>query len=243
MLSRNLLSAMLTLGVLASPAAMAEQKWSDASLSYLKGDKYEVGDNKRQVVTFEHASGHDWGDTFFFMDHLMSENGARDTYYELSPRLSMNYLTNGKIAPKGGLVKDVYLAGTMEGSTKATNYLGGVGVSLDVPKFKYFNVNLYRANNGGGKDNDNQLTVTYAVPFQLGSADFLYDGFVDVSSKADDHAAETNFTSQLKWDMGKQLFHTKKPIYVGLEYAHWKNKFGIDGIDEKNPSLLIKAHF
>lgn len=231
------------MGVLAAPAAMAEQKWSDASVTYLNGNKYEVGDDSRQVMTFEHASGHDWGTTFFFMDYLMSDNGTKEHYFELSPRLSLNYLTKGKLVPEGHFIKDVYLSGTMEGGGKATNYLGGVGVSLDVPKFKYFNVDLYQANNGGGKDNDQQATVTWALPFQIGSAEFLYDGFLDASTKADDHAAETNFTSQLKWNMGKQLFHTKKPVYVGFEYAHWKNKFGIDGVTEKNPSFLLKAHF
>lgn len=243
MLSRKSLNIAITMGVLASPAAMAEQLWSDASLTYLNGNKYEVGDNSRQVLTFEHATGQDWGDTFFFMDHLVSANGDRDTYFELSPRLSLNHLAKGKLVSGEGLVKDVYLAGTLEGGSGFTNTLAGVGVGLNVPKFKYFNVNLYKANNGNGKDNDEQVTFTWGLPFKVGSAEFLYDGFLDASSKADDHAAETNFTSQLKWDAGKQLFHTKKPIYIGLEYAHWKNKFGIDGVTEKNPSFLIKAHF
>lgn len=243
MRSKKLLGTLLTLSVFASPSIMAEQLWSDASLSYLNGSDYEVGDSDRQVMTFEHVSGHNWGDNFFFVDHLVSDNGDRDTYFELSPRLSLNYLSGGKLVSGKGLIKDVYLAGTLEGSGNFTNTLAGFGVGLNIPKFKYFNVNLYHANNGGGKDSDEQLTVTYGLPFKLGSAEFLYDGFLDAATKADDHAAETNFTSQLKWNAGKQLFGSKKPVYVGLEYAYWKNKFGIDGVTEKNPSFLIKAHF
>ena len=239
MLSRKFVSTILTLGVLASPAVMAEQQWSDASLTYLKGSNYKAGDNDRQVMTFEHASGHDWGDTFFFIDHTVSSNGTKDNYFELAPRVSLSYLTGKEL--KKGIIKDVYLAGTMEGGT-ADNYLYGVGVGLDVPKFKYVNVNLYKANNGKIKD-DEQLTLTWALPFKLGNSEFLYDGFIDASTKQSDHAAETNFTSQLKWDAGKQLFHTKKPIYVGLEQAQWNNKYGIDGVNESSPSFMIKAHF
>lgn len=240
MLSRTFFSVAVTLSVLASPAVMAEQLWSDASLTYINGQNYEVGDAKRQVMTFEHASGHNWGDNFFFVDHLRSENGDKETYFELAPRVSLSHLTGKEL--KTGLIKDVYLAGTMEGSPDFNNYLAGVGVGLDVPKFKYVNVNLYKVNNEKIAD-DEQVTVTWALPFQVGNAEFLYDGFVDASTAQDDHASETNFTSQIKWDAGKQLLHTKKPIYVGIEHSQWSNKFGIDGVDESNPAFMIKAHF
>lgn len=233
-------SVVLTCGVLASPAVLAEQLWSDASLTYINGQNYKVGDDKRQVMTFEHASGHNWGDTFFFADHLRSENGTKETYFELAPRVSLSHLTGKEL--KKGIIKDVYLAGTVEGSPNFDNYLAGVGVGLNVPKFKYVNVNLYKVNNEKIAD-DEQVTVTWALPFQVGKAEFQYDGFIDASTAQDDHAAETNFTSQIKWNAGKQLFNTKKPIYVGIEHAEWKNKFGIDGVNESNPAIMIKAHF
>ena len=240
MISKVLLATAVALGSFCVQTAQAETIWSDASLSYLNGNDYKVGDNSRQVLTFEHASGHNWGDNFFFMDHLRSADGSKETYFELAPRVSLSYLTGKPM--KKGIVKDVYLAGTLEGSPNFDNYLYGVGVGHDIPKFKYFNVNLYKANNEKILD-DEQITVTWGLPFKVGNAEFLYDGFIDSSTKKDDHAAETNFTSQLKWDMGKQLLHTKKPIYVGLEYADWHNKFGIKDVHESNPSFLIKAHF
>jgi nucleoside-specific outer membrane channel protein Tsx len=238
--SKNFVSTLLSVGILASPAVMAEQLWSDASLTYLNGSDFKVGDSKRQYLTFEHASGHTWGDNFFFIDHSESDKGAKNNYFELAPRVSLSYLTGKEL--KTGLIKDVYLAGTLEGSANADNYLAGVGVGLNVPKFKYVNVNVYKANNEKIAD-DEQLTVTWALPLQVGKAEFLYDGFIDTSTKQDDHAAETNFTSQIKWDAGKQLFHTKKPIYVGIEQSEWRNKFGIDGVNESNPAFMIKAHF
>ena len=232
-------AACILAGALLSTSASAEQLWSSFSLSYLKGSDYEVGDNERQVVTIEHASGHSWGDNFLFIDRLESDNGDSSNYMELSPRLSLGNLTENGMS--FGPVKDVLLAGTWESGEGFDNFLAGVGVSLDVPGFRYVNLNLYHANNEG-KDNDRQLTLTWGLPFELGSSEFLYDGFIDWSTEESDHASEMNFTSQLKWNAGK-LIGTKQPVYVGVEYAHWNNKFGIDGVDERNPALLLKWHF
>ena len=235
-------SACVLAGAIASTlsaSASAEMLWSSFSLSYLNGSDYEVGDPDRQVVTVEHASGHSWGDNFFFLDRLESDNGNSENYMELSPRLSLSSLTGSDLS--FGLVKDVLLAGTWESGEGFDNVLAGVGVSLDLPGFKYFNANLYRANNDKSSD-DTQLTLTWGLPFALSDAEFLYDGFIDWTTSESDKASEMNFTSQLKWNAGK-LIGTSAPVYVGVEYAYWNNKFGIDGVDERNPALLLKWHF
>ncbi|WP_296055165.1 DUF5020 family protein [uncultured Amphritea sp.] len=235
-------SACVLAGAIASTlsaSASAEMLWSSFSLSYLNGSDYEVGDPDRQVVTVEHASGHSWGDNFFFLDRLESDNGNSENYMELSPRLSLSSLTGSDLS--FGLVKDVLLAGTWESGEGFDNVLAGVGVSLDLPGFKYFNANLYRANNDKSSD-DTQLTLTWGLPFALSDAEFLYDGFIDWTTSESDKASEMNFTSQLKWNAGK-LIGTNAPVYVGVEYAYWNNKFGIDGVDERNPALLLKWHF
>ncbi len=218
--------------------AAAELIWSSFSLSYLKGNDYEVGDSKRDVLTVEHASGSTWGDNFFFLDHLSSDDGTVTNYFELAPRLSLSYVSGTKLSL--GPINDVYIATTWEGG-EFNNYLYGVGFNISVPGTKYFNVNFYKANNDLW-DDDEQVTITWGIPFTLASAEFLYDGFLDYSSSSDTNATETNFTSQLKWNAGK-LVGTKAPFYVGIEYAYWINKFGIDGVDEKNPNLLVKWHF
>ncbi|WP_299197610.1 outer membrane protein OmpK [uncultured Amphritea sp.] len=224
---------------LVSTGASAKQLWSDFSLSYVKGSHFEVVDPDQQTITVEHASGHDWGDTFFFVDRQESDVGDTSTYFEFSPRLSLGYVTGADLS--FGLVKDVFLAGTWESGDGFDNYMGGVGVSLDLPGFQYANANIYQVSNDNTSD-DVMMTLTWGVPFSISDAEFLYDGFIDWSSKEDDHAAETNFTSQLKWNAGK-LIGTAAPVYVGIEYSHWTNKYGIDGADERNPSLLLKWHF
>lgn len=222
-----------------SSTASAEMQWSDLSLSYLKGSQYKVIEEDQQFLTIEHASGHNWGDTFLFVDRNKSESGSISTYGEFSPRLSLSYLTDSDLS--FGIVKDVFIASTWEMGDGFDNYLVGLGVSLDLPGFAYFGANVYQANNGAW-DNDQMLTVTWGYPFKLAGADFLYDGFVDWSNSSDSQASEMNFTSQLKYNVGGAL-GTKAPVYLGLEYAVWNNKFGISGVDERSASFLLKWHF
>lgn len=219
--------------------ASAEMQWSDFSLSYLSGSQYEVGDKSRQFVTVEHASGHTWGDTFFFYDRSKSKNGTLESYAELSPRLSLGYVSGSDLS--FGIISDVFIATTWEEGAFFNNYLLGVGVSLKVSGFNYLTANVYQANNSAW-DNDQMLTVTWGYPFKLAGADFLYDGFLDWSNSTDSQASEMNFTSQLKYNIGGAL-GTKAPVYLGLEYAFWNNKFGISGVDERSASFLLKWHF
>ena len=221
-----------------SVTATAEQFWSSFSLSYLEGSDYEVGPTDRSVVTIEHASGHNWGKSFFFLDHMTDSTGAVSNYMELSPDFSLAYLTGKKLSV--GFIEDFYIATTLEGGD-FNNYLLGLGLGLKIPGFNYFGVAFYQANNDLW-DDDEQLTLTWGLPFNIGSAEFLYDGFLDYSTESDTSAAEMNFTSQLKWNLGK-IMNFKSPLYVGIEYAYWTNKFGIEGVDESNPNFLLKWHY
>lgn len=248
---------------LAAVAARAEVHWQDNSLSLLSGDDYKVNyslgtdDSSRDVVTFEHASGHSWGDLFLFSDYLSSDAGSDELYTEISPRLSLGKLGGRELA--FGPVKDVLLASTLElgnmddpaqltaTGPHFTHKLAGVGVDLAVPGFNYVQANFYRRHNDDAADNE-QLTLVWALPFALGGADFLYDGFIDWTSASRSAHPSMNFTSQLKWDAGA-LWGQPKSLYAGIEYVHWNNKFGIEdgtfGIDsdERNVNLLVKYHF
>lgn len=234
-------AALAVLGstLMMSSSAFAEMKWSSFSLSYLQGSNYEAGDDTRQVLTVEHASGHSWGDNFFFIDHLTFDDGTIDNYFELSPRVSFSSLFSSDLSV--GPIKDFYFAATWEGSGGFDNYLYGLGMGVDIPGFKYFNVNVFTAKNELWED-DEQLTLTWGLPFNLGSAEFLYDGFLDYSTSQEGREAEMNFTSQLKWNLGKTV-GMKSPLYLGIEYAYWDNKFGVADFDERNPCLLVKWHF
>ncbi|SEK71122.1 Nucleoside-specific outer membrane channel protein Tsx [Colwellia chukchiensis] len=223
-------AAFLALITITSFNGIAQTLWSDSSATFLRGNHYEVGDNSRTVFTFEHAGGYSWGDSFLFIDRLHSDNGDKETYAEIAPRFQIS-------AYKNQFFENIYIATTAEIGDNFTHYLVGLGTSLNLPNFNYFNVNIYHRNNDSAKSNQ-QVTVTWALP--LGP--LVYDGFMDyVIAKGDQHS-NMNFTSQLKYNLGQHL-NLKTKLFVGVEYAFWLNKFGIDGVDEKNLNLLVKYHF
>lgn len=232
------LASLALAGAMMTSTASAEMQWSDFSLSYLYGTNYEFTPNgKMDVVTLEHTSGQSWGDTFLFYDRTMPDSGSSSFYAELSPRFSIGKLTNSDMS--FGPINDVLVATTWEAGNGFDNYLVGAGVSLTVPGFKYFNVNLYQANNELS-DNDQQLSLSWGAPFSVASQDFLIDGFLDWSTASDTNKSEMNFTPQIKWNAGK-ILSLKSPLYVGVEYAYWNNKYGSD-VDERVASLLVKWH-
>ncbi|MFW1676889.1 outer membrane protein OmpK [Pontibacter sp. JAM-7] len=224
-------------------SVQAERLFATTSLSYLNGSHYQLGDNQREVITLEQASVFDWGDWFLFIDRLKSAAGDDETYGEWAPRLKLPFLS--PLEQDAGLLKGVYLATMLESGRalgkRFNNALYGVGVGLNLSGFTYFNINLYRVENARWSD-DEQMTLTWAYPFTLAGQQLLYDGFLDWSSASAMHAAEMNFTSQLKWQLPVPQGWGDR-LYLGLEYAHWNNKFGIAGVDERNPSILLKWHF
>lgn len=238
-MSAKVYSALVATALL-STSVSAKQFWSDTSFTLLKGSDYEVGKSERNVFTLEHASGHSWGNIFAFVDRLSPKNSDdKEVYGEVG-------MTFNLMQQKESFIKDVYVATQWEyGSSSGAfgmsqdNYLLGAGVNLDIPGSTFFNVNLYRRNNEHG-DANNQLTLAWAFPFADG---FVYDGFMDAVDSTDSSVSSYNITSQLKYDFGQHMGAEKNKLYAGIEYVYWRNKFGIDGITEKNANLLLQWHF
>jgi len=243
-MSKRILIALLA--TLVAPVASAELLWTDTSFSYLRGSNLEVGDDEKNVFTLENASGFSWGSTFLFFDRLSDRNlGGQETYGEVGANFTVATMEDG------GFVRDVYIATQVEflateGLPFQNNYLAGVGVSLNVPGANYFNVSYYQRSNGGTDDDNEQLTIVWAFPIAGGL--FMYDGFLDAPTSSDTAASSLNFTSQIKWDLGKSVLDMKPgKLWLGIEYAYWNNKFGIEDspsftTDERATSLLLKWH-
>ena len=207
----------------AASSASAKMIWQDFSLTYLQGNNYDpqvIGPNKtqaekRRVITFEHASGHDWGSTFLFVDRLFS----RETLHEndaLYGEASANY----NFMKPGGFIKNVYASGQVEigrddngqdatfnrsNGNSFENILLGVGANLAVPHASFFNVILYhRLNDDQALDqsamsdafgfprtrpDNQQLTVTWRFDFLNDMMRF--DGFMDYATGFDFECAAT----------------------------------------------------
>ena len=237
--------------VLASTAAFAQAQpiWQDFSLTALYGESYKVpfgaGNDKveQSTITAEYAAGLKYGDFFAFADRTNNDFDGNQTYFEVSPRLSLGAVTGQKL--ELGPIKDVLVATTWEAATGGAsfnNYLYGIGFALDIPYTSYANINFYKAENDLSKD-DYQLTITYAVPFKIGGEEFLADAFLDWTTAEDEpnHKSELNWTSQYKWNVGKHISPETK-LYVGIEHSIWNNKYGTD-IDQHDVSALVKYHF
>jgi len=214
---------------------MAKTLWSKASLTYLNGNNYQVGDPKRQVLTFEHASGHNWGDTFLFVDRLHSDDGDKTTYGEFAPRWYIQQYGHQ------GLIKNLSFATTLEMGEGFSHYLYGVGFSWNLPHFKFMKTNFYRRNNDKGGSNW-QMTASWALPFSIAQTQWDYSAFVDWFTSVDGKPSGYNFTSQLKLNIAPYL-GLDSPLYIGTEYVYWTNKFGISGVDERNANLLLKWYW
>ncbi|GHF84923.1 ion channel protein Tsx [Thalassotalea marina] len=199
-------------------------------MSLLGSNQYEIGDNNRTLATFELASGHSWGDSFLFVDRAHFANGDKTTYTEWSPRIKITEQSLSKF-------NNLYLASTVEAGDNFTHYLLGLGTDIKIPGFKFFKANFYYRNNDK-KDNGSQVTLAWAYPLN----DWLYDGFIDYVPATDDAATSMNFTSQLKYNLGP-AFGLSTRLYIGIEYVHWNNKYGISQVDERNINWLIKYHF
>ena len=207
----------------------------DFSLTYNRGHNYELGDSSRHIATAEYVNVSDWGDIFFFADFSKFDNGHSQRYSELSPRFKLREFRDS------GVLSQVMLSTQIELGEESTNFLYGIGMDLDVSGFRYLKINgLYRVNEDY---NDNhQLTSTWAVPFTLLDRKVLFDGFFDWTSAVDQRSTIFGLAAQIKFDVS-DIFGMRSPLYVGMEYVYWRNKFGIEGVRESNPNLLIKYHF
>ncbi len=183
---------------IASTAAFTQASpivWQDFSLTGLYGENYELGTEDRTTLTAEYAAKLKYSDVFFFVDQQWDGNDKDNTYFEFAPRLSLGEVSGQDLS--FGPVKDVLVATTWEHNAghgenvEFNNFLYGVGFALNIPYTQYANVNFYRADNNN-TDDDYQMTITYAVPFKLGSEDFLVDAFLDWSTAEKDHASELN---------------------------------------------------
>ena len=229
--------------ILTTPS-YGKQLWSDNSFALWRGTDFKLGDKNRTVLTYEHVSGHSWGDIFMFTDRVESDNGDKETYWEISPRLSIGKMFDVK--PKGGIINDILITTTTEMATSATNYLYGPAIDLDIPGFAVFQLNFYRRNNESQKNNW-QLTPVWMVPFSVGSMELSYEGFADWSSGTEEGHAVLNFTSELKLDIGA-FWGESKTLYAGIKYIFIENKFGIEDdvnndTNERNLTASIEVHF
>jgi nucleoside-specific outer membrane channel protein Tsx len=216
--------------------------WSSTNIQYLYGTNYELGDDTRSIITLEHVNGWKYGDNFFFVDitnpDRQGDLTTTEFYGEISPRFSLSALTGKDL--KMGVVKDVLVTTTLEVGQGFHNYLYGLAVDLDLPKLKVFQVNWYVRNEiTANTDLGQQVTLVWLLPFDVGSTSWVFEGFLDYAYGVDPSKDNIITAPRLLLDVGK-FFDAPGTLQAGVEYQIWRNKFGIDGVDEDVAQAMVK---
>jgi len=225
-LKSALVAAAVTLAALLAPAA-ARAEFGTTNFQLLQGWTFDkdvngTSDKKLTTVTINHFSTWAYGDNFFFADmargkfNFGSPNAVGSSIYgEWHPRLFLNKLFGTGSIP---LVKNWGLAGEINQGAGFYAYLGGLGLDLDIPGFAVAGLNLfYRYENFAL--HTWQVSPYWTVPFALGPAQFVFTGFVDVTT---DRADKIDVMAQpeLLLDLGAFAGKPGK-LHAGVEwYVH-----------------------
>ena len=272
------LAAAAVLAAFTGAAAAAD--WSDTSIGFRTGGKFaepfNPNDISKKIISLTHVSGYKYGTNFFNADALQSDNkdmavpgtgsGAQEVYVVYRNTVDLSKVTGTNY--KSGMMRGLgvtfgfdWNAKNGDGyESKKRMLVLGPTIMFDVPGF--LNVSLLElwesnaplATNRYSYKTHPMLTASWGIP--LGSSGFSYEGFINViASKGKNEfggstAAETNFDSQIMYDMAGVMGTPKGSFKVGLEYQYWKNKFGNassgaagKGAFAKTPMLRAEYHF
>jgi len=237
----------LTTGFFLTMALMTNASsadWQSTNVQLLHGSDYEdlggaIDDKEKTVFTFEHANGWKYGDNFFFLDVSNPSSVGTAYYSEFAPRFSFGKITGSDLS--FGIVKDVMFAMGWEFGSNLHAVLYGVGMPLDLPGFAFSDINFYvresSSDTFGKSKTGYQVTFDWLYPFSVGSTKWAFEGFIDYAFGEDGgaNAKEDNIIAgpRLLLDVGDAL-------QVGIEYQIWRNKFGINGVDEDVAQIMLK---
>ena len=237
--------------LLATTFAVSSQAaiWSSSEVHYSSGDylnfKTDKHDVTTSILTFQHASGHQYGKNFFFIDHSRSDKGS-GFYGEWYSTFSLGAITGSDMS--FGMVKDVgLLAGlNLAPGTSSMYTLPGVSLALDLPGFAFANLDItgynnIKTNGSPGEESSYMLDFNWAYPFKAGGLSWSVEGHAeyiagrDMKDGSDPLEDWILMQPQVRMDLGEALGNEPGNFFVGVEYQYWKNKYGVK---DKNESML-----
>lgn len=205
-----------------------------------------VHDVKKGTATLENSSAWSWGSSYFFIDYLRSDSAdqnASEFYGEWYPSASISRMF-GRDYSQRLLLRDVLITTGFNMGSKSTGaapfvFLPGLTFDLKFPLFQFFSLGTYayidkgRMNGQGNGCNSTtyQITPSWSLPFGFGSAKFRFDGFIDYIGSHGQCAHQVVSQPTIKLDLGN--FRGKpERLLAGVEWAYWRNKYGISGLNQ-----------
>ncbi|MCX6061051.1 MAG: hypothetical protein NT103_02225 [Campylobacterales bacterium] len=169
----------------------------------------------KQTLTAEHFRTWDYGDLYTFADYAYAKEGLQfsnlknDLYGEISPRVSLNKMTN--IPTSTGIIKEWYCAFQYNRSQTYHGWLYGVGTDLNIPGFAVFGLNVYRKIQNICADTY-QLSTNYYLPL---SDRWHFEGFSDWTT------IDFLTQNQLLFDLAPSIGITAGKLEVGTEWHYY----------------------
>ncbi|VVE64645.1 hypothetical protein PCA31118_01674 [Pandoraea captiosa] len=240
-------------------------EWSESDFQYRYGSNFNDNGGSggsrisKNLVEFQNNTGFGWGRSYVFL--LMSkagdaDNNSADLYSEGQVTASLSKLTGKELS--WGAIRDLgvtagynYGARNSAYRSNARVLVYGGTVDFNVPGFTFFNVDLLAYHDagtyggyGGGfmcgrVATTYQVTPYWRLPFNIGPARFMFDGYVDFIGAHGSCAAQILAEPQLKLDVGN-FWGYKDKLFVGVELQYWSNKFGTRGVNETVPQLVLQ---
>jgi nucleoside-specific outer membrane channel protein Tsx len=224
------------------------------------------------IITFQHAGGWEYGDNFFFIDHLRySVNNDANFPVEDSSEFYGEWYSNfslGAISGNDlsfGPVKDIGVVAGFNFAPEVDSawVLPGVRFALDLPGFAFAQIDVtgYIHQGGGSADSpvftvvdeDSSFMVDFAwaYPFKIGSTSWSIEGHLEyIDGRTQVNSFGTTeleswilFQPQIRLDLGEVLGHKAQRLFVGVEYQYWKNKLGEKGTDDNAAQFLAVWRF
>jgi len=236
-----------------APAAPGFSSW-DIQLLYGPSFK-EPGvdeDVAKGTVTLENSSAWSWGSSYFFVDFMKSDSAdenATEVYAEWYPSASLGRMSGKKLSL--GPLRDISVTLGINAGTKSTGasplvYLPGLTFDLQIPGFQFFSIGAFAYIDRGrfdGQDNGcnattYQITPSWSLPFTIGEARLRFDGFVDFIGSHGQCASQIVSQPSLKIDLGSFSGRPER-LYAGVEWAYWRNKYGIQGFNQTAPQAVV----
>lgn len=230
--------------------------WTSTEIQYLHGSNYQQPFNpnaiEQSIITVTHSDGWKFGRNFFFMDTLFTENGQpsqTNVYGEAYSSLSLGKILGEDLS--FGIFKDVNATVGVNGGERLDNSKSGVrivlyGATIDfnLPFFAFFKVDILNhvplepTMQGASV----QITPVWNLPFSIANTKWNFEGFLDFIGSKNNASYNVLTQPQLRLDVG-DLWGKSGHFYAGIEYQYWHNKYGIKGLNENVPQVLLVWKF